>query len=527
MTSYKNIGICSLNLHHVLPIILGEDPERLDTPKNLIKKIESDFDFHRDEFIIAYHRSVFPKSAIGLSVDIFDALFEAFKVEANESFPIYVTEESSPADKSAKIEEWQNLNHSELLERRSDNFMKNLIAEYYFGYYTSITPFALSASNPEEILRIDSSEFIQKLLRPTTIFSLADFLTTNVSLDEKVDRIFNSLSAHDRVAQMLMPAAETAYRRIDSETNVPDYTTDGDSIDVIKTLLSERKIGGVLLLKGSKDQVTRWSDEFLELNERIGNLPLFISADAEPSLLNDYKINGLPEVRRVKYTTTIIQVEETANKIADIISEFGVNYNFAPVVDVGKNKTAGWRGYAFLDVANNIPFSKKFIETTQSRNIIATAKHFPGHGLITGDTHEGLQVIDGELKELKYYPPLIEDGLLSIMIAHIAVENNTQYNTDGLPSTLSKTIVTDLLRDELGFKGLIVTDAMNMGGVTHVPDGYVKAVEAGIDILEMPESASQAHSDILTKYNTNTSFQEKVDRACMRIVRMKICLELI
>ena len=97
-------------------------------------------------------------------------------------------------------------------------------------------------------------------------------------------------------------------------------------------------------------------------------------------------------------------------------------------------------------------------------------KHFPGHGRVAGDTHKKLVYIDGELTELGLYPPMIEAGVLSIMVGHIAVENNDKYSTDGAPATLSPTIVNDLLRDELGFKGIIITDAMNMGAVAEIPE---------------------------------------------------------
>ena len=176
---------------------------------------------------------------------------------------------------------------------------------------------------------------------------------------------------------------------------------------------------------------------------------------------------------------------------------------------------------------NIIPWSSAFIKTTQSKNIIATAKHFPGHGLVTGDTHKSLQMIDGELKEIKNYPSLISDSVLSIMVAHIAVKNNEKYNTDGLPSTCSEKIVTDLLKKEMGFKGLIVTDAMNMGGVVSVKNSNIKAISAGCDILLMPLNAEKAHKEILQEYEKDPAFKKRVDESAKKIVRMKVSLGLI
>ena len=147
--------------------------------------------------------------------------------------------------------------------------------------------------------------------------------------------------------------------------------------------------------------------------------------------------------------------------------------------------------------------------------------------MVSGDTHKSLQIIDGQLKELQTYPPLIEQGVLSIMVAHIAVKNNAKLNTNGAPATVSKTIVKDLLRDSLNFNGLIVTDAMNMGGIAKVPQAAVKAIEAGCDIVLMPLNARTAHRNILTRYLSDKDYKKSVDSATKRIIRMKICLGLL
>jgi beta-N-acetylhexosaminidase len=113
------------------------------------------------------------------------------------------------------------------------------------------------------------------------------------------------------------------------------------------------------------------------------------------------------------------------------------------------------------------------------------------------------------------------------MIAHIAILNNKKYDTKGLPATTSETIVTSLLRKEMGFNGLIVTDAMNMGGVSKVPNAAVKAVSAGCDIILMPLDMKIAYKEIFEKYKSDKVFHNKVEDAAKRIIRMKICLGLI
>ncbi|MCO5268106.1 MAG: hypothetical protein M9897_04340 [Brumimicrobium sp.] len=338
-------------------------------------------------------------------------------------------------------------------------------------------------------------------------FSLKDFYASNQNLDELVEQYFSKLSPSQRVAQLIMPA-------------IGKY---GDEESKINTWVKGQKIGGILLLNGTKDQFTRWVKKYNGWNVAQRSLPFLYSADAEPSLVNRKIINSTP----VKKANTLLSAEEViavANTISKDLKEIGINYNFAPVVDMSPNKTVGWRGFG-QHPDSIIPWSNNFITATQNNNIIATAKHFPGHGLVEGDTHKQLVYIKGEMKEVSSYPPIIANEVVSIMIAHIAIEDNEKYNTNGLPSSISKVIVTDLLRDSLKFKGLIITDAMNMLGVANVPQANIKAIEAGVDILLMPLDAGKAHQEILDKYNSDAAFQEKVNQACKRIIRAKLCTE--
>jgi len=279
------------------------------------------------------------------------------------------------------------------------------------------------------------------------------------------------------------------------------------------------------MLNGTKEEFTSWIKSFEKLNKEKGNLPFLYSADAEPSLVNK-KIIGSAPVKKAAETSSIEEVIATSLSISKDLNEIGINYNFAPVVDVAGNATVGYRGFGSKPEQLK-SWSLAFIENTQKQNIVATAKHFPGHGLVSGDTHKELQTINGEMLEVKNYPALIENGVLSIMIAHIAVRNNAKYDTQGLPSTLSEKIVTRLLRDSLGFKGLIVTDAMNMGGVNSVPLSSSKAVRAGCDIVLMPADVTKTHAELLNLYRKDPIFKQRVDESAKRIIRMKIALGLI
>ena len=378
-----------------------------------------------------------------------------------------------------------------------------MINKYLFFIFIFFSLFGCSQIQNENFTAVTASRKIQ------TEFSLNNFLESNVDLDNKTNLVFNLMDDSSKVAQLLMPAiGRMGLTKLE-----------------IDELVKKRMIGGMLMLNGTKEEFKSWIIEFNAINKKKNYLPFLYSADAEPSLINR-KIIGSTPVKKAQEVKTIEEAIEVASLISKDLNEIGINYNFAPVIDVSGNTTVGYRGFG-EKIENLIPWSTAFVKETQSKNIIATAKHFPGHGLVSGDTHKTLQTINGELKELENYPPLIQSGVLSIMIAHIAITNNKDYDSKGMPATTSDAIVTKLLRNKLNFKGLIVTDAMNMGGVSQIKNAAVKTIDAGCDIILMPLEIKIAYNEILNKYKANQVFKLKVDNSVKRIVRMKICLGLI
>jgi beta-N-acetylhexosaminidase len=381
--------------------------------------------------------------------------------------------------------------------------MKNI---YLIGLLSAVLFQSCAQNASTKSIDNDPKIIIPKL---GNTYALTDFLDENDKLNKDTELIFKALDDTAIVAQLIMPAVGRL----------------GLEHKTIQELVKQRLIGGVLMLNGTKDEFSNWIDTYEKMNITIGNLPFLYSADAEPSLVNR-KITGSTPVKKANELKSINEVNAVAQTISADLKSIGINYNFSPVVDMSPNKTVGFRSFGAVP-SNIIPWSNAFIQTTQAENIIATAKHFPGHGLVSGDTHKSLQVIDGELKEIGNYPELIKNGVLSIMIAHIAVTNNDKYDTKGLPASTSEIIVSGLLRKEYGFKGLIVTDAMNMGGVSSIPQCEVKAIEAGCDIALMPVDSKKAHKELLAKYHSDPEFKVKVDLAAKRVIRMKIALGLI
>ncbi|MCH2235448.1 MAG: hypothetical protein MK078_14445 [Crocinitomicaceae bacterium] len=337
-------------------------------------------------------------------------------------------------------------------------------------------------------------------------YTLEDFFVYDAELEQKVDDYFDQMSDTARVGQMIIPAAGGH----------------GKPTEHINGLIKRNFIGGILLLNGTKEGFTEMVKDFSSLNSASGGLPLLYSADAEPSLIG-YKIKGCSPVKKANLMISREEVSTFANSICNDLIDIGINYNYAPVVDMSPNEVVSWRSFGDNPDTAQI-WSQIFIEETQKRGIVATAKHFPGHGYVVGDTHKKLVYIDGEMKEVDNYTPLIKAGVLSIMVAHIAIKNNDEYNTNDMPSTVSRNIVTGLLKKKMGFKGLIVTDALNMGGVVNIPDCELKAAQAGCDLLLMPVDEEKAVKDIVTAIEEDEDFRKQVYASTRKIIRLKICL---
>lgn len=340
---------------------------------------------------------------------------------------------------------------------------------------------------------------------------LQDFYSYDPVIEHRVDSIFQSLNDTTRVAQMLVTSA--------GELGKPDH--------VVLKLAKENKIGGVVFLKGTKENHKRMIDSLNSISSSQGQFPLLYSIDAEPSLFN-----GRLEGTSPLMNTIDINTEAQADSIARIINTellaIGFRQNFAPVCDVSPQNEA-IKNRSFGDNKERvIALSTQFIKTTQEQGIIATAKHFPGHGLVRGDTHKKSVYIDGELQEVAVYPPLIEAGVLSIMMAHITILNNEKYNTNDLPASCSRTIVTDLLKNKLGFKGLIITDALNiMKAVTIIEDAPLLASKAGNDMLLMPIDETETIQSILAEMEKDRLYKEQVYQSVKKIIRLKLFLGLL
>lgn len=293
---------------------------------------------------------------------------------------------------------------------------------------------------------------------------------------EWVDKTFASLTLDEKIGQLLMPRGNFS----------------GKDFEVEKLLMwiKEYKIGGLTMFAGPPTRQALVTN-LLQANSRV---PLLIGQDFEWGLAM-----RLDSTVKFPYAMTLGSIQgkddvmyAMGEEVGRQCNRMGVHVNYAPVVDVNvnpKNPVINFRSYG----ENKYIVAKRsiqYLKGMQSQNIIATAKHFPGHGDTGVDSHYDLPLIPHDkarLNDIELYPykELISQGLSGIMTAHLSIP--ALDNTKNLASTLSPKIVTDLLKKELKFEGLVFTDAMDMAGaVKYFPNGQaiVKAILAGNDILE-------------------------------------------
>ncbi|WMJ72700.1 glycoside hydrolase family 3 N-terminal domain-containing protein [Cytophagaceae bacterium ABcell3] len=341
--------------------------------------------------------------------------------------------------------------------------------------------------------------------------SLSDkFFSINPFIDEQVEKIFSSLSDTQRVGQMIITSA--------GELGKPDH--------VVKDLVEKQLVGGVTFMKNSKLKHVRLAKELNQITESSGGVPLMLSMDAEPELLS-MRVTGiakLPSAFSFRTDSVCLNVVDLINRE---LKEIGVHQNFAPVADLSaNNKVIKTRSFC-SDADLVCSLSETFIGRTQSDGILATVKHFPGHGLVEGDTHEQSVFIDGDLQELDVFRNLIQGDVLSVMVGHLTIRNNEQYDTEGLPASCSPKIVNGLLKDELGYKGLVVTDALNiMKAVNTIENAPLLASKAGNDLLLMPISEVKTIKSILNEMEKDMEYKDQVYESVKKVLRMKVALGL-
>ena len=334
------------------------------------------------------------------------------------------------------------------------------------------------------------------------------FFSTDTAIGKKVDSIYNSMSTVERAGQMIMVAS--------SEVLGFPYST------TVSPLVNGKQVGSVLFLKGKKNDFEKQRKE-LDKISTAGLKPIY-ACDCEPTLLHN-KFIGQKKMNATANLSSIMMVNSSVDTINKLMTEMGLTINFAPIADIAANKSI-INNRSFGNSPKKIDsLASAFVAATQGDNKAATIKHFPGHGAVKGDSHKQSVYIDGKMTELETFKTVIkESSPMFVMVGHIVIKNNPEgYNTEnGRPATTSKKIITDLLREKMGFKGIIVTDAMNMQASKNYPDSDWEAAKAGADLILMPLNASALNKKISKELESNSNLGKQFEASVKRMIRLKV-----
>lgn len=338
--------------------------------------------------------------------------------------------------------------------------------------------------------------------------------TVRIDLNEKkwVDSVYHQMTLEEKIGQLFMVAAYS--------------NKDSAHVYSIDRLIENHKIGGLIFFQGGPVRQAKLTNRF----QAKSKIPLFIGIDAEWGLSM-----RLDSTYRYPWNMTLgaIQdlklIEQMGEQMGEQSKRLGLHFNFAPVLDINtnpKNPIIGNRSFG-ENKENVTEKALAMMKGLQSQGVFATGKHFPGHGDTDKDSHHTLPTISfdkNRIEEVELYPyrKMIKKGMVSVMVAHLnvpALETRTNF-----PSSISYNIVTNVLQKELGFEGLIFTDALNMKGASNFKspgDIDLEAFLAGNDILLFPENVPVAVKKIADAYTNKTISEQRLAQSVKKILTYK------
>lgn len=363
-------------------------------------------------------------------------------------------------------------------------------------------PKAILTNIPSEIEILDN----EKSSNVPTLFELS------TEGNKWVDSVYNAMNLDERLGQLFMVAAYS--------------NKDTVHFNAIDKLIKENKIGGLIFFQGGPVRQANLTNRF----QSKSKIPLFIGNDAEWGLSM-----RLDSTYRYPWNMTLgaIQdmklIEKVGVQMGQQSKRLGIQFNFAPVLDINtnpRNPIIGFRSFG-EDKYKVTERAIALMKGVQSQGIFSTGKHFPGHGDTETDSHKGLPTINfskERLEEIEFYPykKMFHEGLSSVMVGHLNVPS--LESRSNFPSSISYNVVTNILQKELGFKGLIFTDALNMKGISsfNIPSEInFEAFMAGNDVLLFPENVPVAIEKFKLAYSTNLITEERLALSVKKILKFK------
>lgn len=347
---------------------------------------------------------------------------------------------------------------------------------------------------------------------------------------EQAMQIATGLTLEQRVAQMFMITP-------DALTGVSGATRAGDST---RSAFAQYPVGGLVYMSANltgPDQTTEMLSNMKNFSQDTVGLPIFLGVDEEGGTVTRIASNqefGVTDVGNMSAVGASGDAQNAYNAgstIGTYLNNLGFNMDFAPVADVLSNpdnavvKDRSFGSDSQL-VADMVCAEMNGLNEHQIAPVI---KHFPGHGATSGDSHDGVVTIEKSLDELMAnelipFQQAINSGASFVMVGHISVPAITGDNT---PASLSNTMVTGVLRNQMGFHGVVITDAMDMGAITasySSADAAVAAINAGVDIILMPDDFKSAYQGVLDAVANGTISEERINESAARIIKAKLMI---
>ncbi|MFW6136167.1 MAG: beta-N-acetylhexosaminidase [Chloroflexota bacterium] len=359
---------------------------------------------------------------------------------------------------------------------------------------------------------------------PTPV-DLVPTATQASTLEGRVEALLSRMTLEQKVGQLFVVWFEGA-----------EYS------DALDRMIRELNVGGIVLFGpnvGSAEEVTTLINAAQATAAQAGaGIPLIVATDHEGGSVNRFAdgLTRFPSSMAVAATGSLENARAQAGVMAEELTALGINMNLAPVVDVNTNPdnpVIGVRSFG-SDPHTVADFGAVMIEELQQHGLVATAKHFPGHGDTAVDSHDALPVLPHDrqrLDEVELVPfrAAIDAGVDAVMTAHVAL--SAVDPTSDLPATLSSVVLTDLLRGELGFDGLVATDSLGMRALDEtvgLADASAMAFQAGADLLMFGRDAGRnpgeqtlAYQNVLALVRDGTVSRERLDASVHRILLVK------
>lgn len=340
-------------------------------------------------------------------------------------------------------------------------------------------------------------------------------------LDDVVDACISEMTLEEKVAGLFVVTPE-AITGVDTAVKAGDGT---------KTALEEYPVGGLIYFKKNIESESQLK-EMIANSINYSKRPLFIAVDEEGGsvsrLADALKLENVGPMADIGSTGDSANSYQAMQKVGTYLTEYGFNLDFAPVADVltnEKNTSIGDRSFG-NDPAAVATMVTSAVNGLEEAGVTACVKHFPGLGAASEDTHKEVATVDKSLEELKEtelvpFQTAIDGGAKMIMVGHISLP---QIVSDNKPASMSKEIISDLLRSQMGFNGVVITDAMNMGAITEyygADEAAIMALKAGADMVLMPEDFKLAYEGVLAAVKDGTISEDRINDSLTRVYRIK------